>query len=164
MVELLMTYPAQTGQFSELTLNASNLYQWLPEDPGLEKPGLVLAALLAVSTLLLPFTLPHMHERYFFPADVISIVYAFYSPKRFFVPLIVGTASLLSYFPFLFREALIDLRYPAVLMGIALVVAAADLIRSLYPSSSDRPRYERVPDCLEHRRESDQPYRLRRPR
>jgi len=162
MVELLMTYPAQTGQFSELTLNAPNLYQWLPEDPGLmEKPGLVLAALLAgllclavwrsvvpldgdvilklslVSTLLLPFTLPHMHERYFFPADVVSIVYAFYSPKRFFVPLIVGTASLLSYFPFLFREALIDLRYPAALMGIALVVAAADLIRSLYPSSSD---------------------------
>ena len=189
MVELLMTYPAQTGQFSELTLNAPNLYQWLPEDPGLlEKPGLVLAALLAgllclavwrsavpldgdvilklslVSTLLLPFTLPHMHERYFFPADVISIVYAFYSPKRFFVPLIVGVASLLSYFPFLFREALIDLRYPAVLMGIALVVAAADLIRSLYPSSSDRPRYERVPDYLEHRRESDQRHRLRRPR
>ncbi len=102
LMELLMTYPAQAGLYPDLTLNAPNLYQWLPNDPGLfERPGIILAASLVcllcllsyrsdarldgdvivrlslVSVLLLPFSLPHMHERYFFAADVVSIIYAF---------------------------------------------------------------------------------------
>ena len=165
LMDLLMTYPTQAGLYPELTLYAPNLYQWLPNDPGLlEKPGIILTALLAgllclvswrsavaldgalivrlslVSVLLLPFTLPHMHERYFFAADVVSIIYAFYSPKRFFVPLIVGAASLFSYFPFLFGEETIGLQYLAILMGVALIVASADLIRSLYPRLVEQPR------------------------
>ena len=90
----------------------------------------------------MPFTLPHMHDRYFFVADVVSIIYAFYSPKRVFVPLLVGAASLVSYFPFLFWEEKIGLwgwRYLAILMGVALMVAAADLIRSLYPNLIGQP-------------------------
>lgn len=159
MIDLLMTYPAQAGLFPQLTLNAPNLYQWLPNDPGtFETPGTVLTAALVcllclvgwrstvpldgdvivklslVSVLLLPFMLPHMHERYFFVADIVSIIYAFYMLKRFFVPVLVGGASLLSYFPFLFREEPIGLQYLAVLMGVALLVAAADLIWSLYPN------------------------------
>jgi Gpi18-like mannosyltransferase len=159
LIELLMTYPTQAGLFSELTLEAPNLYQWLPNDARLfEKPGTILTALLVcllclvswrsvvpldgdvivklslVSVLLLPFTLPHMHERYFFVADIVSIIYAFYRPKRFFVPIIVGAASLFSYFPFLFGEEPIRLQYLAILMGVALIVAGVDLIRSLYPN------------------------------
>jgi len=175
-MELLMTYRWQAEAYQELmTLNAPNLYQWLPNDPELfEKPALVLAALLAgllclvswhsavalngeiivklslVSALLLPFTLPHMHERYFFAADVFSIIYAFYSPKRFFIPLIVGAASLLSYFPFLFGELFGEesimnpngLQYLALLMGAALIIATTDLIKSLYPNLLEQPRSE----------------------
>ena len=166
-----MTYPTQTALYKDLTLNAPNLYQWLPNDLGLfEKPGLVLAALLAgllclvswrsavpldgeiivklslVSALLLPFTLPHMHERYFFAADVISIIYAFYLPKRFFIPLVVGAASLFSYFPFLFGEEPIlnpdGLQYLAILMGATLIIATTDLIKSLYPNLLEQPRSE----------------------
>ena len=168
LFELLMTYPAQARYDRKLTLGAPNLYQWLPNDPVLfEKPGLILAGLLVcllclvswrsavsldgdvivrlslVSVLLVPFTLPYMHERYFFAADVVSIIYAFYTPKRFFVPLIVGTASLFSYFPFLFRETVIDSHYLAFLMGVALIVAAADLIGSLYPNLTEQPRFGR---------------------
>lgn len=159
LMGLLMTYLAQAGLYPDLTLNAPNLYQWLPNDPGLfGRPGIILAVSLVcllclvtyrsgvrldgdvivklslVSVLLLPFTLPHMHERYFFAADVVSIIYAFYSPKRFFVPIIVGAASLFSYFPFLFGEERIGLQYLAVLTGVALIVATTDLIKSLYPN------------------------------
>ncbi len=89
----------------------------------------------------MPFTLPHMHERYFFATDVVSIIYAFYSPKRFFVPIVVGVASLFSYFPFLFRETVIDLRYLGILIGVALIVAVADLFRNLYPNLIEQLRF-----------------------
>jgi Gpi18-like mannosyltransferase len=165
LMELLLTYPSQAGLFQQLTLNAPNLYQWLPNDPGsFEKPGIIFTGLLMcllcliswrsvvpldgdmivklslVSMLLLPFTLPHMHERYFFAADVISIIYAFYTPKHFFVPIIVGGASLFSYFPFLFREEPIGLQYLAILIVLTLIVVAADLIRNLYPNLVEQSR------------------------
>lgn len=161
LIELLMTYPAQAELFSKLTLNAPNLYQWLPDEPEyFERSGLIFAALLVgllclvswrstapldgdtivrlslVSALLLPFTLPHMHERYFFAADIASVIYAYYSPKRFFVPLIVIAASLSSYSPFLFSEEPVGLQYLAILMGVALIIAVVDLIESLYPRRS----------------------------
>jgi Gpi18-like mannosyltransferase len=168
LIQLLMTYPEQAQQDSvinnwNLTVNAPNLYQWLPNDPLFLWPGIILAVSLVyllclagyqsgvrldgdtivrlalVSVLLLPFTLPHMHERYFFVADVVSIIYAFYTPKRFFVPLIVSVASLFSYLPFLFGETKIGLQYPAILMGVALVVATTDLIKSLYPNLIEQP-------------------------
>ena len=104
--------------------------------------GEVIVKLWLVSVLLLPFTLPHMHERYFFAAEVVSIIYAFYSPKRFFVPLIVGAVSLRSYFPFLFGEGPIGVKYLAILMGVALIVATTDSIESLYPNLVERSRLE----------------------
>jgi Gpi18-like mannosyltransferase len=163
LIELLMTYPTQAGLYPDLTSHASNLYQWLPNDSGLfGRPGIILAASLLyllcllgyqssvrldgdaivrlslVSVLLLPFTLPHMHERYFFAADIISIIYAFYTPKRFFVPIIVGGTSLFSYFPFLFGKEPIGLQYLAISMGVALIIATVDLIQSLYPNLTEQ--------------------------
>ena len=106
------------------------LVSWRSSVP-LDKEVIVKLAL--VSVLLLPFVLPRMHDNYFFAADVVSIIYAFYTPKRFFVPIIVGAASLFSYFPFLFEteEEPISLRYLAILMALALIIVAADLSRSL---------------------------------
>jgi Gpi18-like mannosyltransferase len=154
-----MIYPSQAEENSGVPMDGPNLYQWLPNTPGFEHLSLMLAGLLVcvlcmlcwrsrvpfnrdmivkvslVSLLLVPFTLPQMHERYFFAADVVSIIYAFYWPKRFFVPLLVIGASLLSYISFLFyHEELISAQYLAILMGVALIVVVADLVKSLYPN------------------------------
>jgi len=45
--------------------------------------------------------LPKMHERYFYPADVFSLVAAFFIPEIWFVPIAYQVISLLSYTPFL---------------------------------------------------------------
>ena len=81
--------------------------------------------LALASALLVPFALPHMHERYFFAADCIAIVYGFYFPRRFYVPLAVVTISLFSYFPFLFNDmTVIKLPYLALLLAIVLIIVA----------------------------------------
>lgn len=53
------------------------------------------------SVLVIPFLLPHMHERYFYIADIISVLYAFYEPRRWYIPVAVVLASFFSYMPFL---------------------------------------------------------------
>ncbi|MDE1925110.1 MAG: hypothetical protein KGH79_02935 [Patescibacteria group bacterium] len=87
---------------------------------------IVLLALLCASVL--PYLLPRMHERYFFLADVFSVLYALYVPRRWYLPAIVVFASLISYMPFLsgqvswFSAINIDLRIPSVLMLVAIVM------------------------------------------
>jgi Gpi18-like mannosyltransferase len=55
-----------------------------------------------ISVALTPFLLPKMHDRYFYPADVLSIVLAFYWPALWFVPLLYQFASTSAISIFLF--------------------------------------------------------------
>jgi Gpi18-like mannosyltransferase len=156
--DLLTIYLEQANTYRRLTSSAPNLYQWLPDNPALfGRAGLIFAITLVgllsyaclksdvrwgkhltvrlalVSALLVPFTLPYMHERYFFAADCIAIVYGFYFPRRFYVPLTVVTISLFSYFPFLFHDmTVIKLPYLALLLAVILVVVLVDLFKDLY--------------------------------
>lgn len=76
--------------------------------------------------LLIPLFLPRMHERYFYLADLFSLLYAYYDPRHWFVPVLVLSASFLAYMPFLsaqvglFSPITIDLRIPAsMLVGVS---------------------------------------------
>ena len=129
-IALAKVYLEQADKYTQLTLNAPTVYQWLPEvrAGSLARPGaiwgafvlalLVLAvvaylprltptlllALATASVLTTPYVLPRMHERYFFAADVFTIILAFYVPKLVPVALIVQLVSFFSYWPFLFEE------------------------------------------------------------
>lgn len=54
-------------------------------------------------TLLLPFFLPNMHERYFYLAEMISIIWVFYQPRYFFIPMLLQLISIVTYSNYLFR-------------------------------------------------------------
>jgi Gpi18-like mannosyltransferase len=159
-VDLLMIHLRHAGEYTNrLVLNAPNLYQWLPYHRVLEKGSLffaiamiylfcfigyksrveleknIIIKLATASAILVPFVLPHMHERYFFPADALSIIYAFYFPRFFIVPILVLSASFFSYIPVIFFNEVkpILIPYMAGLMAIALTITMVDLVRSLYP-------------------------------
>jgi len=164
LLDLLTIYLRQ-AEGRSLTMQAPNFYQWLPRADRhfafLNPAGIafalsvVLVLFFAIyrglkgkrigrrtlvqvsllSALIVPFFLPQMHERYFFVADVLSIVYAFYLPRRFFVPIVVIASSLFSYSPFLFRGAFIDLSYVALVMFAMVVFVAYDLLAGIYGTS-----------------------------
>lgn len=52
-----------------------------------------------IFAILVPLTLPHMHERYFFFADVMTIIYAcsFKAKKRFYLPMFMQMSSMIAY-------------------------------------------------------------------
>jgi Gpi18-like mannosyltransferase len=59
------------------------------------KQNLLLGALASVC--LMPYILPRMHDRYFYPADVISLLVAFYTPRLWFMPILFQISSSLVY-------------------------------------------------------------------
>jgi Gpi18-like mannosyltransferase len=168
-IELLTIYnpDRQSKYITALTANAPNVYAFLPVTTRLDTLrtlGYVFAAVLVLGVLytliasrvpldarrivtaatlfalLVPFVLPGMHERYFYLADVLTVVLAFYRPRLWFLPVLVQAASLLSYLPFLFWQEphgpLVGPRVLATLMLAALLITGYALLSDL---KTDRP-------------------------
>ena len=84
-------------------------------------------ALLGAAVLFavgIPFLLPHMHDRYFFCADVLTVVLAFASWPCSPAAALCQYASLLGYHAYLKMRFLMPMRYGAAALLVTLVIAA----------------------------------------
>lgn len=151
--ELVMNYREQSRLYGALVLGAPNMYQWLPNVQFLQDNGFKIAAIVIGAAMILllhprlevsarsiialtmffallsPFVLPRMHDRYFFLADVLSIAYACYFPRRWYLPILVVGASTFAYWPYLYGydRQTIPLEALSALVLAALAVTARDL-------------------------------------
>ena len=87
--------------------------------------------------IFLPFVMPKIHERYFFLADMLSILYAARYRNRRFMPLLVVGASLMSYMPILTRQRPVDERVLGLMMLATLVVVSRDILRKMRRSRAE---------------------------
>lgn len=103
--------------------------------------GSDLLLLAAVSAMLVPFLLPKMHDRYFFPADVLSFAYAVARPG--WRPVVMAAAvqfgSLAAYASILF-DIHAGPSLGAVSMSGAILLAGVLLTEALARSGDERPR------------------------
>lgn len=165
LVELFTVYFGQVDLYKELTLNAPNLYTWLSDTytAQLYPGGLVLAIaagfayavavyksratltpgllieLALISAILVPYFLPKMHERYFYLADVLAILFAFYFPRYFLVPILMNLISFYAYTIYLFGREPVPLPLLAILLLGLLVFLCWDALRKLYDLTPQPP-------------------------
>ncbi|MGE5074154.1 MAG: hypothetical protein ACM3MF_12055 [Anaerolineae bacterium] len=164
LVDLILVYAGQVKQYQLLQMSAPTVYTWMP-DVGLTQrfftlTGVIFTATLGflfalliyksqaplsvplllklalVCVLFMPFFLPKMHDRYFYPADVIAILYAFFFPQYFFVPVVIITASFFAYQPTLFETETVPMGILAAGMFTMLLVVARDAIRDLFSGAT----------------------------
>jgi Gpi18-like mannosyltransferase len=160
LIDLIMVYAGQVKQYQLLEMSAPTVYTWMP-DNGLTQrffttTGVIFTGMLGlmfsysiyksrasltvplllklalVSVLFVPFFLPKMHDRYFYPADVLSIIYAFFFPQYFFVPIVIVVSSFFAYHPTLFEVETVPMGVLAVGMFVMLVIVLQDTIMELY--------------------------------
>lgn len=79
------------------------------------------AALLFV--LGIPFLLPHMHERYFFAADIMCLLLAFAVPKLAAAAMLSQFASFLGYYAYFNRRYLLTMNYGGWAIFLLLITA-----------------------------------------
>ncbi len=127
--DLLTVYAAQTQVYAGLSLDFPNLWQ-IPPDRwhfvwplGVAFTVLVVVALTRVversrtaptpeivvtlaafSALLVPYLLPKMGSRYFFPAVILALVLAFFRPRLWYWPVALELAEWSGYASILFRR------------------------------------------------------------
>jgi len=160
--DLLMVYLKQAGEYKRLTLGFANFYQWITNSnyEMFRNAGILITAasfvficfifykskhiadnefilrLSVLSLLVIPFLLPGMHERYYFPADVFCIVLAFYLPKYLYIAVTMSLVSFFSYCDNLFGAYIIEPRYLAIAVFIIIVLLSYDNIRFLFPGGN----------------------------
>ncbi|MCO8270989.1 glycosyltransferase 87 family protein [Actinoplanes sp. TRM 88003] len=171
-IELLTIYSMdrQARNVPELSLRAPNVFALMPGGPRedtlrtlgylfaaavvigvvyvliarqveLTRERVVLAA--ALFSILVPFLLPGMHERYFFLADVLTVVLVMFMPRLWSVPLLVQAASLLSYQPYLFGRVVAVLpTVAALLMLAALIVVSYQLLSPAFKKDPLEEEFE----------------------
>lgn len=83
-----------------------------------DKTALACAALFSAA---IPFLLPHMHDRYFFIADVLTLAFAVIVPRFAFLPVCVSFASLLGYHAYLKGSFLLTMDYGAAALCFAII-------------------------------------------
>ena len=158
-LETLTLYFSQTGSIgSGLNYNSSSIFAIFWNVPDGERAAwLAVLAAFAFTLLVLlvcslcrrrlcdravlgaallfavgiPFLLPHMHDRYFFCADILTLVLAFaawpYSPAA----ALTQFASLLGYHAYLKMRFLLPMRYGAYALIVTLILCAVFFSSSL---------------------------------
>jgi hypothetical protein len=90
----------------------------------------LIITMVLFSALAAPFFLPQMHDRYYFLADVTSVIYFFFFVRSAFVPLVVIAGSLVAYLQYLYGVQPIDFLYPSIAIFLVLNFLFFDILRS----------------------------------
>lgn len=102
---------------------------WRRRDSCSNRALLLSAALLAVA---IPFFLPHMHERYFFAADILTLALALVDLRLTPLPLLCEFASLLGYHAYLKMRYLLLMSWGAWALIAVLTVLTVLLLIALF--------------------------------
>ena len=119
------------------------LYCYLRRDELDDRALLVCALLIAVGV---PFLLPHMHDRYFFLADALSVAFACCLPVLIHVPVCVSFASLMGYHAYLTRRWFLgrpqSLAWGAAALALTLLTLCVTLLSTSATQSGGNRRGE----------------------
>lgn len=88
-----------------------------------------LAAALLVT--IIPFLLPHMHDRYFYLSEIMLLILGFSFKNMFYFPIVSQAASLLSYHAYLKQRYLLPLSLGAFSLLVLLVILAVCFVWQL---------------------------------
>lgn len=130
--EIFMVYPNQMANgYSQVTLNAGTFYALIFTNfkdenfistfgiflclavngtlifllQRYKKPfeGKDLVKLFFVFAMTMPYFMPHMHERYFYLADILVVLYVLLNAKRFYVYILAMLNSMIGYMVYLWN-------------------------------------------------------------
>jgi len=169
LLETLTLYFSQAGSIgSGLNYNSSSMFAFFPGSANVafwSKAGIILAFLFmfavlgwlygerkhvnynviyAAALLLavgIPFILPHMHDRYFFIADVLALGFGVIFPKLFAVPILVQFASLLGYHAYLKMQFLLPMRDGACALLLTILLLIMFIIYHFPAISQEKARH-----------------------
>jgi len=161
--ELLKTYLAQTDRFRFLTLNFPNIYIWISNSlyEPMKIAGLILTFILTLftgfwlsrkqfsfsfeswiklaflSSIIVPFILPGMHERYMYLGDLLGVLYYLVLRKNIQLPLGILLISFYSYIRCSRFNEVLPMSPAFFVYSLVIIFTLIDFIKSLKIESNE---------------------------
>ena len=157
-IDCIAIYLRQTNTYTELSMLAPSIFSWIPPSSlshipvagaGILVAGTITLLLLMyllrrrkrldneamieaafLFALIIPFFLPRMHERYFYAADAMAVVYLFYRPERWYISLLACLSSSLCHASALFGATFV---VPLWLLSFFILGAICLLLKDFVP-------------------------------
>lgn len=120
---------SKAGVIFTITVFAIVALIFLYKKVKLEKEDIISLSLWSV--MICTFFLPHMHDRYMFAADVLSIIYFMFNRKRWYIPVGINFVSLYTYFACLWGNMSIDIAYVSIFNFVLLAIVTKDIYNKL---------------------------------
>ncbi|MEG0756352.1 MAG: conjugal transfer protein TraL, partial [Oscillospiraceae bacterium] len=168
--DILSVYIDQTSTYPALTLNAPSIFALIPygapvDENLLAKLGIAAAFLIVAAVLVflfcvrkrvtnqmlltagvifaigVPLFLPHMHERYFMLAEVLTVVLCAVKLRRLPIALCVQIAALGGYGAYLLLRYVYPMSWGAVLLLLALILSFAALWMDTFRAAVPQNRF-----------------------
>lgn len=161
--ELLNVYISQTDRFRYLTLNFPNIYIWI--NNGLYEPvrmgGIILTIILTLlsgfwlskkrlffsyeswiklaflSSIIVPYLLPGMHERYMYLGDLLGLLYCLILRKNIHLPIGIWIVSFYSYIRCSRFNEILPMSPAFLIYSFVIVFTSIDFIKSLKIESNE---------------------------
>ena len=110
---------------------------WVSRSRLTDRAVIALSLLFAVG---IPFLLPHMHDRYFYAADILSVVLAYALPMLWLAAPLTQFASLLGYHAYLKMRYLLPMRYGSAALILSFALALIGFLGTLAEEKKPRRR------------------------
>ena len=91
-----------------------------------------------LSAMLIPYLLPRMHERYFYMADILALIYFMYDRRKWYIPVTLILSSVIGYLFYFTEIVIIEQKYIAVLFLIILATETRELFKEFWHKTADR--------------------------
>ena len=163
LLSCMNIYGGQLGEYNKLFLNAPTVWRFFgagrPEEYNNMAVYVALGAIVIftilclsfskkmnrsqlfrlffISSVLVPYLLPRMHERYFYMAEILALIYFMYDHKRWYVPVAITLTSLAGYVAAMCGEGVLDQLYAAMGYLIILAVETRSLFKELWYVTPD---------------------------
>ena len=156
-------YGGQLGEYNRLFLNAPTVWRFFGSERPAEYNNMAvyvavgsimiftilclsfskkmnraqLFRLFFISAMLVPYLLPRMHERYFYMAEILALIYFMYDHRKWYVPVALTLTSLAGYVVALVGSAVFDQLYAAMAYLVILAVETRALFKELWYVTPD---------------------------
>ena len=90
-----------------------------------------------LSAMLVPYLLPRMHDRYFYMADILALIYFMYDRRKWYIPVVLILSSVISYMYYFTEIVIIDQKYLSVAFIIILATETRELFKKFWHNTPD---------------------------
>ena len=123
-------YMGRVGVIATLFVFAIMAFMVLYKKIKFNKQQIIEFGLLVV--MIATFLLPHMHDRYLFAGDILSVLYCLYNKDKIYVPIGISLISMYGYTGFLFGQNPVPIQYLSFIYLVLIVIVAKDIYNKYF--------------------------------